>query len=57
MNEPEDQYSSDELDELDEPDNERDVTCPECGGSGSDSWESFLPCPHCDGEGYQWWLT
>lgn len=34
---------------------EPDRTCPECGGSGADSWESFRPCPHCDGEGYEWW--
>lgn len=34
---------------------ERDLTCEDCGGSGADSWESFMPCEHCDGEGYRWW--
>jgi hypothetical protein len=35
---------------------DEDLTCPECGGSGADSWEGFMPCEFCDGEGYRWWL-
>lgn len=30
-------------------------TCPECGGSGVDKWESFRECEYCQGEGYVWW--
>ena len=33
-----------------------DTICTNCGGSGADPWESFLPCEECDGEGYYWWL-
>jgi hypothetical protein len=36
-------------------DDEDDMTCPACGGSGSDSMEGFMPCEVCDGEGYRWW--
>jgi DnaJ-class molecular chaperone len=44
---PDDYYDGEDID--------RDATCPDCGGSGCDSWESFMPCQHCDGEGYEWW--
>lgn len=37
-------------------DDAEDTTCQECGGSGADSWESFMPCEACDGQGYKWWL-
>ena len=36
---------------------EEDLTCPHCGGSGGEPLDDgCTPCEYCDGEGYQYWL-
>lgn len=38
-----------------EADEDDDLTCEACGGSGADPLEGFMPCEECDGEGYRYW--
>ena len=39
------------------PDDEPDLTCDHCAGTGGEPLDNFCtPCEECDGEGYKWWL-
>ena len=46
-----------EMPDFEYDDEEEDLTCPHCGGSGSEPLDDgCMPCEYCDGEGYQYWL-
>lgn len=46
-----------EMPDFEYDDEEEDLTCPHCGGSGGGPLDDgCTPCEYCDGEGYQYWL-
>ena len=46
-----------EIPDFEYDDDEKDLTCPHCGGSGGEPLDDgCTPCEYCDGEGYQYWL-
>jgi hypothetical protein len=50
MDEPESEF-------IDYDEDEPDLTCPECSGTGGDPYNDYCtPCEFCGGEGLMYWL-